>query len=42
MRVKMLLMEGSTLYKAHTKTSENDLHKLWVNDYGHNICLVIG
>ena len=41
----MSLMEGITLYKAHTKTSENNLNELWVNDYGHNegtICLVNG
>ena len=34
-RIKMLLMEGS-LYKAHTKTGENDLQELQVNNYEYN------
>ena len=41
----MLFMEGITLYNTVQKIWENDLHKLWVSDYGYNedtICLVKG
>ena len=42
MRVKVLLMVGSTLGHLH-KAGENNWDKLWDNDSGHNegtICLV--
>ena len=31
-RIKMLFMKGSPI----PKTGKNNLHELWVNDYGYN------